>query len=104
MEFGNWIVRERSISWNGKEKQRFEIPADKLNAIRKGSMHDNNLYEWLLIATDEEWLTENDLVDLNFAFVYAAAKFGLDFDYSVFDATLDYQFELFEEEDDEDEV
>jgi hypothetical protein len=51
-----------------------------------------------LLATDEDWLTENDLVDLNFAFVYAVAKFGLDFKYQVFDATLDYQFELFEDE------
>jgi hypothetical protein len=98
MEFGNWIVKQNGISWNGQALQRFEIPAEKLNVIRQSNTDDNNLYEWILLATDEDWLTENDLVDLNFAFVYGAAKFGLDFNYEVFDATLDYQFELFEDE------
>ena len=46
-------------------------------------------------------MTENDLYDLNFAFVYAVAKFRLDFNYDFFDATLAYQFEIFESEDDE---
>ena len=98
MEFGNWIVTQNGISWNGQPLQRFEIPADKLNVIRQSNADDNNLYEWILLATDEDWLTENDLVDLNFAFVYAVAKFGLDFNYETFDSTLDYQFELFEDE------
>jgi hypothetical protein len=98
MEFGNWMVTENGISWNGQALQRFEIPADKLNVVRQSNSDDNNLYEWILLATDEDWLTENDLVDLNFAFVYAVAKFGLDFNYQVFDSTLDYQFELFEDE------
>src|SRR5688572_20321195 len=98
MEFGNWIVTQAGISWNGQALQRFEIPADKLNVMRQSNADDNNLYEWILLATDEDWLTENDLVDLNFAFVYAVAKFGLEFDYEIFDTTLDYQFELFEDE------
>ena len=98
MEFGNWKVTQNGISWNGQALQRFEIPAEKLSAIRQSNADDNNLYEWILLATDEDWLTENDLVDLNFAFVYAVGKFGLDFNYEVFDATLDYQFELFEDE------
>jgi hypothetical protein len=98
MEFGNWVVTEKGISWNGNAMQRFEIPADGLNAIRQSNSDDNNLYEWILVATDEDWLTENDLVDLNFAFVYAAGKFDLDFSYEILDATLDYQFEMFEDE------
>jgi hypothetical protein len=99
MEFGNWKVTESSINWNGSGLQRFEITAEKLNNIRQSTSDDNNLYEWILLATEEDWLTENDLVDLNFAFVYAVAKFALDFNYSVFDATLDYQFTVFEAED-----
>ncbi len=65
----------------------------------------NNLFQlliWIFVATDEDWLTENDLYDLNFAFVYAIAKFNLDFDYEIFDHTLERQYELFEDEDDED--
>lgn len=101
MEFGNWIVAANGISWNGKPLQRFDIPAERLVQIRESHADDNNLYEWILLATDEDWLAENDLVDLNFAFVYAAAKFGSDFDYQIFDATLDYQFEMFEDEEEE---
>ena len=101
MQFENWVVTENSITWNGKGLQRFEIPANKLNSIRQSNTTDNGLYEWILLATDEDWLTENDLFDLNFAFVYAVAKFRLDFDYEVFDATLAYQFQIFEGEDKE---
>jgi hypothetical protein len=101
MLFGNWMVTNDSISWNGNGLSRFVIPADKLNAIKnydKGSP----FYEWILLATDEDWLTQNDLYDLNFAFVYAIAKFKLDFNYEIFDATLEEQYERFEEEEDED--
>ena len=101
MKFENWIVTEKGISWNGKEQQRFEIPANKLNATRRSNTSEIPLYEWIVLATDEDWLTENDLFDLNFAFVYAVAKFRLDFHYDVFDATLAYQFEVFEAEDKE---
>lgn len=101
MQFGNWIVTEKGISWNGTPLQRFDIPANKLNTISQNNTDDGSLYEWILLATDEDWLTENDLVDLNFAFVYAVAKFGLDFSYEVFDATLDYQFEMFDDEEGE---
>lgn len=102
MEFGNWIVTANSIKWNGDASQRFEIPGDKLNATRAGDSGQFQLYDWIVQATEKEWLTENDLYDLNFAFVYAAAKFGRAFNYDFFDATLAYQFEIFESEDEED--
>ncbi len=54
------------------------------------------------MATNEGWLTQNDLYDLSFAFVYAVAQFKLDFNYEIFDATLADQFEQFDEEDEED--
>ena len=100
MQFGNWTVTVNGIIWN-KELQRFEIPADTLNTT-KPQLGGTTTYEWILLATDEDWLTENDLYDLNFAFVYAIAKFGLAFDYDIFDATLAHQFEIFEAEDEED--
>ena len=101
MQFGNWIVTGDSVKWNGNSSQRFEIPGAKLNATRAGDSGQFKLYDWIVQATDKEWLTENDLYDLNFAFVYAVAKFRLDFNYDFFDATLAYQFEIFESEDEE---
>lgn len=100
MQFGNWIVTGESIKWNGNS-QRFEIPGSKLNATRAGESGPFQLYDWIVQATEKDWLTENDLYDLNFAFVYAVAKFRLDFNYDFFDATLAYQFEIFESEDGE---
>jgi hypothetical protein len=55
-----------------------------------------------MLATDEDWLAQDDLYDLNYAFVYAIARFNLDFDYEIFDATLETQFEQFDLEDEED--
>jgi hypothetical protein len=101
MEFGNWVVKEETIEWTDDGLNRFVIPKDDLTAIRydkKGSF----FYNWILLATEEDWLTQDDLYDLNFAFVYGAAKWSEDFSYEIFDTTLEEQYEQFEEEDDED--
>ena len=100
MNIGNWNSTETGISWKGSANQKFEIPADKITTTRQNG--DSTFYEWILLATDQDWLTQNDLYDLNFAFVYTVAKLNLDFDYDIFDATLDEQFDQFEEEDEDD--
>ena len=102
MQFGNWQITETSIEWNGGGLSRFSIPIGEMNAIRKNSADNTAFYEWILLATEEDWLTQNDLFDLNYAFVYAIAKAGLDFDFEVFDATLEEQFDQFDMEDNED--
>lgn len=102
MQFGDWNVTENSIEWNGKGPQRFVIPANELNSTRPGNTYYPVFYKWILQATEEEWLTQNDLYDLNYAYVFVAGKLGLDFKYDIFDATLAYQYELFEAEDEED--
>lgn len=102
MQFGNWIVTSNGIRWSGDAAEQFEIPARGLNATRPGQTGDFQLYDWIVKATELDWLTENDLYDLNFAFVYAIAKFNLPFNYDFFDATLAYQFEIFEAEDEDD--
>ena len=103
MQFGNWIVTGDSIKWKGNSSEQFEIPGNRLSATRMGDTGQFQLYDWIVQATEKEWLTENDLYDLNFAFVYAAAKFQSAFNYDFFDATLAYQFEIFEGEENEEE-
>ncbi|MBD0277238.1 MAG: hypothetical protein M3342_10495 [Bacteroidota bacterium] len=102
MLFENWKVTDDGIEWKGEGLHRFSIPKDDLNRTRPGNNEKQKYYDWILLATDEDWLTQNDLYDLNFAFVYAIAKFGLEFNYEVFDATLAEQYNQFEEEDNED--
>ncbi|HEX8279355.1 MAG TPA: hypothetical protein VF540_11695 [Segetibacter sp.] len=101
MQFGNWQVTENSIEWNGGGLNRFVIPMNEMNATRPGG-ETGLLYEWILLATDEDWLTQNDLFDLNYAFVYAFAKSGLEFNYEIFDETLEEQYDQFDMEDNED--
>src|SRR5690349_4092824 len=101
MQFGNWQVRATNIEWAGGGLNRFVIPLNELNAIRQTD-GKSVYYEWILLATDEDWLTQNDLYDLNYAFVYGIARVGHDFDYNIFDATLEEQFEQFDMEDNED--
>ena len=102
MNFGNWNVTDNSITWNGGGPNRFEIPKGGLNATRQ-SKANGELYDWILKATAEDWITQNDLFDLNFAFVYAAATLGKDFNYETFDATLAEQYEQFDAEELEEE-
>ncbi|MCW3115173.1 MAG: hypothetical protein JWR18_3569 [Segetibacter sp.] len=102
MEFGNWQVTDTTIEWKGGGLSRFVIPLNELNAIRQNNADDTTFYEWILLATEEDWLTQNDLFDLNYAFVYGIAKAGLDFRYDIFDATLEEQFDQFDIEDNED--
>jgi len=102
MNFGNWEITEKGISWKGSAVQKFEIPVTEMNATRQ--IAGVELYQWILTATGQHWLAQNDLYDLNYAFVYAIAKLNLDFDYEIFDATLEEQYDQFDdEEEDEDE-
>lgn len=102
MKFGNWQVTADGIKWIGNGFNQFSIPKETMTDIRRGDDGGPDHYEWILAATDESWLTQNDLYDLNYAFVYAAALSGVAFDYETFDATLEQQFEQLEEEDDSD--
>ena len=103
MLFGNWKVSNEGIAWNSAGLNRFVIPGDSLMKTQQVENGEAVLYEWILLATEEAWLTQNDLYDLNYAFVFAAAKFGADFNYEIFDATLAEQYEQFDMEDEEDE-
>ena len=102
MIFGNWIVTEDSIAWTGPGVNRFLLHKDEMLSTRQTGFGTEH-YEYILLATSEDWLTENDLYDFNYAFVYAAAKFNLPLSYEIFDATLAEQYEQFEEEEDDDE-
>ena len=98
MQFGNWTITEDTIEWSGDKLNRFVIPKAELNRTRYDKTAETHFYDWILLATAEDWLTENDLYDFNYAFVYAIAKFNLDFDFQIFDNTLAEQYDLFDDE------
>src|SRR3954453_10576853 len=100
MQFGNWKVTDSSIEFNAGGPGRFVIPFNELNATRQNN-DNTTFYDWILLATEEDWLTQNDLFDLNYAFVYGIAKSGLDFNFEIFDATLEEQYDQFDKEDNE---
>lgn len=100
MKFGNWNVTENTIEWTGDSLQQYVIEQNELLAIEP-SGEFAGLYTAILEATDEDWLTVDDLYDLNYAFVYSAAHGDGDFNYETFDATVAKIFELLDLEDDE---
>ncbi|RYY29643.1 MAG: hypothetical protein EOO04_06905 [Chitinophagaceae bacterium] len=102
MKFGNWTVNDSGIEWQGKSLNRFQIPADALLDLVDDQSESDGMYQWIIRATGEDWLTDDDLYDLNFAFVYLAGLKNLPLDYQLFDHTVGYQFDLLEEEDDDD--
>lgn len=103
MLFGNWNVTDVGIAWNSPGLDHFTIPRQGLLATWTNPLGGAVYYQWILRATDQDWLSTDDLYDLNYAFVYAAARYGLDFDYDIFDATLEEQFERLDEEEEDEE-
>lgn len=103
MRFGNWKLKDNTIEWSGSDGSSFVI--DKKSVLQTESNDNITMYKWIVLATDEDKFSEDDLYDLNFAFVYVAGTMQSGFDYEIFDNTLDYQFEMLdldsEEEDDE---
>jgi hypothetical protein len=98
MKFGNWTITETTIEWTGQGLQRFVIESQQLLETKRVEQLDDDLYKWIVLATDEDWLTDDDLYDLNFAFVFAAGASGQNLNYDMFDKTLDYQFDILDDE------
>ena len=104
MTIGNWEITKKSIEWKGSGLNRFVIDIDSLTEEVETDDDDQSFYKWIVLATEEDWLTEDDLYDLNFAFIYAAAQSGANFDYQTFDETLSYQYSQLEEEEDDEQA
>ncbi len=101
MKFGNWNISDTTIEWSGNSIDRFVIDRDTLLEKQSLENADEQMYKWIVVATGEECLTVDDLYDLNFAFVFAAASKREEFEYEVFDKSLEYQFDMLDEEEEE---
>ena len=101
MKIGNWKVTDNTIEWSAKGFQHFVIEKAALLETAKPEGWRDEMYKPIMLATDTDWLTTDDLYDLNFAFVYAAGSWQQPFDYEIFDRTMEYQFDLLEEEEEE---
>jgi hypothetical protein len=104
MQIGNWLISAKGIEYTGDGANTFLIESSTLTKTIQEDKSDPVMYEWIVLATDEDWLEEDDLYDLNFAFVYAAAQNKSKFDYQIFDETLNYQYLQFEEDEEDDTV
>src|SRR4051812_25254490 len=88
MNFGSWNITTSTIEWAKDGFNRFVIEKDTLLETTRVEEGGDYLYKWIVLATQEEWLTHDDLYDLNFAFVFVAGASPEDFDYRLFDNTL----------------
>jgi hypothetical protein len=100
MQFGNWTLNDGGITYNGGGTISLTIPKNELTKTTAEG-EKPAMYHWVLQVSEHPGLDHDDIYDFNYAFVYAIAKFGVDFDYGIFDETLAEQFELFGFEDDE---
>ena len=101
MKFGNWKITGTTIEYTGTELNRFVIERESMFETIQVEETNEPLYKWIVLATREEWLNEDELYDLNFAFTFAAGASPENFDYDLLDKTLDYQFDTLEEEESE---
>ena len=100
MKFGNWLLTENSLDLKGDDNQILSIALNSLLETISIEDSDDQLYRWIVAATADESITEDELYDLNYAFVFAAAKQG-NFSYEIFDRTLEYQFQMVDDEDED---
>jgi len=102
MEFGNWRITRTAIEWAANQGfQRFVVDTKSLLETITLQDDSDNLYKWIVLATEEDWLTTDDLYDFNFAFVYVAGTLQLPLDYALFDRTVAYQYDLLDDEENE---
>src|SRR4051812_9803510 len=101
MKFGDWNITPGTIEWTGGGFNRFVIDRESLLETVFVEDASEHLYKWIVLATDQEWLSNDALYDLNFAFVFAAGQSRGNFDYDLLDKTLDYQFEILEDEEED---
>lgn len=100
MQFGNWNISNDGIAYAGGSTAAFTVPkAELLRTTEEGDQPA--MYHWVLQVTDHPGLDHDDIYDFNYAFVYAAAQWGVAFDYGIFDETLAEQYERFDFEDEE---
>ena len=98
--FGSWQVSDKGINWNDpKGTNKFTVPVADLAAIQTEE-GEEPMYKCLVTPLDEEWISVEDLYDLNYAFVYACGKLNVDFSYDILETTLDYQFDSMDMDDD----
>lgn len=104
MKFGNWNVTGQAIEWAGQSGSSATFKVDKGSLLETMMVEeaDTSLYKWIVMATGEDWLTEDDLYDFNFAFAFAAGSTPDKFSYEIFDNSLEYQFNTLESDEDED--
>ena len=100
MKFGHWNISDNEISWAGEDGNSFAVNRSTLLETEQGR-EGVKMYSWLVQATDEDWLTEDALYDLNFAFVFVAGQNPAEFDYEILEDTLDYQYESREGEEED---
>lgn len=100
MKFGNWELSEDLITWKGGGQEDFSVSRETLLEKQQVADCEGDLYKWILEATSKDWILEDDLYDLNFAFVYAAGNLP-EFDYEVFDRTVEYQYEILDVDDED---
>ena len=98
MKFGDWNITVTAIEWAGPGLNRFVIGKHSLLETTRLEDEEGDMYKWIILATEEEWLSHDELYDLNFAFVFAAGASAGDFNYEIFDRTLEYQFDVLDED------
>ena len=74
MKFGHWNITPATIEWAGGGFNRFIIDKQSLLETVLINEAGESLYKWIVLATQEDWLSNDALYDLNFAFVFAAGN------------------------------
>lgn len=87
--FGHWIVDNNSITWDNHNHGRYTIESQRLlEETRRGAI---TVYDWLVHIPAKNWMTREDVLDLNKAFLYLAKLTNQEIDMQKFQRSIEYQ-------------
>ncbi|HVV53816.1 MAG TPA: hypothetical protein VHC47_00740 [Mucilaginibacter sp.] len=73
LQIGKWLITNDGIEWTGSPYAGYYIHKDRL--LQEGTEKPGT-FDWLLHLAHKRWLTENDVRDLNTAFMAALYLFA----------------------------
>lgn len=96
-KIGNWLINEDGIDWAGKENIDYNI--DRKSLLKIGFADRKGMYDWLIQLSEKTWVSVEDIITLNAAFVIAAKEYNLVLDIDVLASTMEDQLGIIKKRD-----
>lgn len=91
-KIGNWLINNEGIEWAGIEKIDYEV--DRRSLLKTGFDEREGMYDWLVQLSEKTWVSVEDIITLNAAFVIATREFNFTLDIDILASTMEDQLAI----------